>query len=515
MWVWVDRVGWILFDSAFSTTVLLSLVVMAMLVCRQPSIRVQVARAALVASLAMIPLVAFAPLPRLELLNTFLQPDHGSGAGTTRPQSPGGQAPLAGAADRATQQTRPESIAAGADSPLQHWLARGFLLVDIACMAGSLAWLLLGFWGVRWLLGASGSPSRATQDLYDELTSGRLSTHRRAALRVSSRVQRPVLVGIFRPTILIPPSYDEPNPSSELLTLSLLHEIAHAEQSDPLFGTVANLAQAVWFLLPPVWWIRSRLLIDQEFLADRRASLQYGTSSAYAASLLSVAESQLETTRGKRLRAHIEMWRPVQKTVADSPLFQRMLMLLQCPYPVKPRVSRPWSWAIRLTVVAGMIAAACVSIQWPGAGAIDRWRGVNVAAADQPFRVADFIAEPLVFLPDGRALPYTMPVSLPARFELSVEVLSDLTELAKVYIAGHPLASLPLQPLVGDLAGDSPNLAESWHQIRLQRNGETLELWVDGKKVPVQLDPQATTELLSFEPGPRRPAHFRNLIVEW
>ena len=268
---------------------------------------------------------------------------------------------------------------------------------------------------------------------------------------------------------MIPPSYDEPGAGVQPLTLSLLHEIAHAEQSDPWFGMVANLAQTVWFLLPPVWWIRSRLLMDQEFLADRRAALRYGTSSGYAASLLLLAESQFDEAAASRLDSSGPVWPSGQETDAGSPLFQRMLMLLHCPFRVEPRVSRTWSWGVRLSVIAVSIAAASVTMHWPGAAT--NWRGQadEMELASQPFQVADFVAEPMVFLPGGRALPYIMPVSLPSHFELTVEILSNVTELAKVYIAGHPLASLPLQPLISDLSADSPDHGDSWHQVRLER----------------------------------------------
>ena len=144
-------------------------------------------------------------------------------------------------------------------------------------MGAGFAWLLLGCWGVHWLRRHSLEPSASTRTLYRRLISGLEPQARvRPDLRVSPRVQHPVVVGVLRPTILIPPSYDEPDTDAELLRLSLLHEIAHAEQSDPWFGTVASLAQTVWFFLPQIWWLRSRLLIDQEFLADRSAALRYG-----------------------------------------------------------------------------------------------------------------------------------------------------------------------------------------------------------------------------------------------
>ena len=46
MWVWLDSAGPILFDATLSTALFLSLVVLAMLVCRQPTRRLLIARVA-------------------------------------------------------------------------------------------------------------------------------------------------------------------------------------------------------------------------------------------------------------------------------------------------------------------------------------------------------------------------------------------------------------------------------------------------------------------------------------
>ena len=58
MWMWLDRFGFILFDAALSTALFLSVVVLCLLVCRQPSRRLLIVRLSLLASLAMLPLVA-------------------------------------------------------------------------------------------------------------------------------------------------------------------------------------------------------------------------------------------------------------------------------------------------------------------------------------------------------------------------------------------------------------------------------------------------------------------------
>ena len=48
MWVWLDRAGPVLFDATLSTALFLTLVVLAMLVCRQPTRRLLIARVAVI-----------------------------------------------------------------------------------------------------------------------------------------------------------------------------------------------------------------------------------------------------------------------------------------------------------------------------------------------------------------------------------------------------------------------------------------------------------------------------------
>jgi hypothetical protein len=377
------------------------------------------------------------------------------------------------------------------------------------------AWLWLGFWGVHWLVRHAQPPSPAASALYNRLTGGEENGRTRPRLRVSHRVRRPVVVGILRPMILIPPSYDEPETGGELLRLCLLHELAHAEQADPFFGTVACLAQTIWFFLPHVWWMRAQLLIDQEFLADRRAALRYGKPADYAAALLTVAESAPSSMPEARPRVPGEIWPPIGDDGSRSPLFQRMLMLLHCPFPVDIRASRLWSWCGRLTVITAALAAAGLCIRWPyTAGALEFRQIDGATLAEQSFHVADFIAEPMVFLPGGRALPYIMPVALPARFDLTVDVLASMTELANVHIAGHPIGDR-LSPAISEATWGALAHTDSWHQIRLVREGFQLSLWIDGQKIPVSLNAHATSDWLTFEPLPERATHFRNLVVNW
>jgi hypothetical protein len=192
-----------------------------------------------------------------------------------------------------------------------------------------------------------------------------------------------------------------------------------------------------------------------------------------------------------------------------------MLMLLHCPFTVEQRPPRHWSWSLRLALVLACLASACICIRWPHAHAVEDVESPGSFARHEAFQVSDFVTPPSALTPGGRAIPYHMPIALASDFNVTVEVLSSTNNLATVRIAGHPLASHRSQNHLADPLSDPAAYVESWHQIRLLRHGDDLSLWIDGRKSPVDLDPAATSERLTFEAGPDRPAAFRNLVVQW
>ncbi len=174
MWVWLDRAGSILFDATLSTAIFLTLVVLAMLVTRQPSRRILIARIALVASLAMIPLVAFLPLPRFDLLDTLIQFD-------LLPRQLVAELERTGrSASAALSTEHPSQWIFASDLYVRllgqgRWLPRCLTLIDLACVYTGLAWLSLGVWGVRWLIRHSRTPSATTEKIYQRLCDGILT----------------------------------------------------------------------------------------------------------------------------------------------------------------------------------------------------------------------------------------------------------------------------------------------------------------------------------------------------
>ena len=329
-----------------------------------------------------------------------------------------------------------------------------------------------------------------------------------------------MVTGLLRPTILIPAALDQSDQDPEPLRLSLLHEIAHAERSDHWFSTAAGMAQAIWFFIPQVWWIRSQLLIDQEFLADRAAAEHYGTSSEYASSLLSLAAPDARGAAAPARNSARDA--PVAGTIGvQSPLFQRMMMLLHCPFPVESRTPRVWSWTSRLAVVVASIAAACLVIRWPQASLAV----LAPPAAGSPrhlFEVDQFVAQPPQQAPGTeRSLLYIIPVALPSHFDLDVEVFSSEADLPQIRIAGQGLGLARGSTTSGpSLPGpDSPHAidaspAADWHRVHIHSDHHHVSVLVDGHAIST-VSRNAASNWLTVEPPPHISVPFRNLMVTW
>jgi hypothetical protein len=192
-----------------------------------------------------------------------------------------------------------------------------------------------------------------------------------------------------------------------------------------------------------------------------------------------------------------------------------MLMLLHCPFSVERNLPRRWSWSLRVLVFAAAVGCACLCIRWPGAWALDQVHTGARGGEREPFRVANFFAAPVVFNPSSRALPYHMPVALSSRFDIRVEVLASVKDLEEIHIAGHRLTTGSTSKPMADPLCNPALYAKTWHRVRLSRDGPDLALWIDGRRSSANLNPAATSEWLTFEPGPAHPTSFRNLIVDW
>jgi beta-lactamase regulating signal transducer with metallopeptidase domain len=515
MWVGLDWFGQILVDATLATTILLSLVILLMLLCLQPARRIVLAQAATVLTLLMIPLIASNPLPRLEALMWFA--GHDPGTSRTRANAPIGGDSSGRSVSRPAGLGQPTAGASGQGiwwtGP---WPLRVFTLIYLTGVSVGVFWLVLGFWGIRRLVGKSVEPSPATRALYDALIQHVDGRSPAPGLRISARINRPVLVGLFRSFILIPPAYDDQGFDRESLKIILLHELAHADQGDTHFGAAVSLAQSLWFFLPYLWWLRAQLRTDQEFLADQRVALLAGSPAGYATRLVALATPhEGSPTVGPILESASLRSSRSSNGGFPSPLLQRILMLLHCPYPLEPQPPRWWVFSAPLLILTLAILSACASVSL-----LDHQRAVPAAAsfatgAPNTFRIAQFIASPRHSGSSGRSASYALPLPLPTQFELNVEIQASRSALSHIRLVGLALDSPPPSGELGDAPSVLTDALTSWHRVRVRRQAGRVALAVDGKAIPVDRDPENLPEWLTIEPAPDQTAILRNLLVTW
>jgi len=515
MWVGLDRFSRVLVVASLATTILLSLVVVIMLLCRQPSRRIVLAQAAVALAVLMIPIVSVDLLPRFDARSWFSNPVTGLSSpsmlrGEELPRSARlmalpadqGQARTSDPSERGSWWTGP-------------WPLRVLTLTYLAGVTIGLAWFLLGFWGVGRLIQGSVEPAAATSEFYLEQFREFRGASPAPRLRVSPHVTRPVVAGLVRPTIMIPKEFDGPGFDRDLLKVILIHELAHADQGDSKFSAAASLAQSLWFFLPFPWWLREQLRMDQEFVADQRTVQMAGSSAGYATRLVCLA-APTERSSGFRPASGSDtmLGRGWWNGGSKSPLLQRVVMLLQCPFPIELQPPRWWCLSARLLIVGLAVFSASTSLSLlpPLAAASN---GPTRTPPPARFQVSHFVATSQVVSRSGRSLPLVFPLLLPDRFELKVEIQASRSALSQIR-----LASLQLDSSRAAGAGRHQEKARTdadsdWHPVRVARDGDRVALEVDGQNIPVRPSTGLLTEWLMIEPAPAQTATLRNLVVTW
>lgn len=461
----VDRLGLWLLDLGLVTVVWLSLVMIAMMACRQPVRRRALARLGVLGALSLGPLIL---LP----IKTF-------------------------------EGVIPRSVLLAPLSVLGNWdvipldlLSRLLTLGYLSSVVAGLGWLLLGSLASRHLIRTARPASTWGLEQYDRLLNSE-DPAERPRLLVSSKLGRPVLIGDFRPTIVLPEGWDQPGPgSAERLRMVLRHELAHAEHRDPRFVWLSTLLQVIWSPMPPVWWIRRRLLLDQEILADDLAARKLGTPGrSYAASLVELAIEGRDYP-GRSLSA--EQPDVGNRASQGSPLVLRVAMLLQCPFPIQQ--AAPVWWRMAMSTV--MLFALLVVSRFSPVVTPETTRSEVVIAPTISFHLLE-----LDVSPGDKDDALRFPAPLPESFELSAFLRARPTDLGRIGIAGYRLG--PPSKFPSSVEGAS----DGWHRVRLRVEGTTVQLWINDQPIATMPDPAGSGQWLTIRPPPGGSMQLRDLIL--
>ncbi|NNC38242.1 MAG: hypothetical protein EX271_00270 [Acidimicrobiales bacterium] len=108
-------------------------------------------------------------------------------------------------------------------------------------------------------------------------------------LRRSAYVPTPLVLGFFRPVVLVPQDFDLnlKNPATRAV---LEHEIAHLIRQDLWTNFVQRLILALLWWCVPLYWINAQICIEREKLCDDIAAKKVGAGRVLAAALVDLVD---------------------------------------------------------------------------------------------------------------------------------------------------------------------------------------------------------------------------------
>jgi len=174
-----------------------------------------------------------------------------------------------------------------------------------------------------------------------ELTrlSAEMRVSRPVLLLESCLAEVPVVLGHFRPLILLPIGVLAGLPPAQMEAV-LVHELAHIRRHDYLMNLLQRFAEGLLFYHPAVWWFSGVMRNEQEKCCDDVVVSVTGQAHEYALALVALEQSRF---RGRQTAI----------AVTGGNLMKRIHRLL---YPKPP--SAPWS---SLLAVAVFLSTTCAS----------------------------------------------------------------------------------------------------------------------------------------------------------
>jgi beta-lactamase regulating signal transducer with metallopeptidase domain len=459
----LDALGSRLLDAIVAITVVASATTLGVAACRHPVRRLALTRLALLAVLITIPVILFVPAqsdrPALE---SIVRSSLG---------------PLGATADRVIV-----------------WLPRAALVLATISLTASLASALLSLWAVRRLLARSRAPDRTTFLVYQELT----RPDPNPPLRVSDRVKHPLVVGLLRPTIVIPASLE--GDVSPALRFALAHELTHVRRHDSRWEFLAAWIQGLGFLLPPLGWLRAQMRIDQEYVADELVAASLKSRGDYAERLVAAVPSG-GRDRGSPPAQPIRAW----PSARFRPLAARVALLLQPQGRFQTRA--PWTW---VTLTATAFGALILALsQYTVLTATWHTEQSRASTLNQPpgeLRVASLV----ISQRDHTApAPACVPIlgNLPSSLDMSFSIPLGSLRKRHARLFG---VTLWLPPGFDDSVSESELIP-----VRIERDSGTLFVTIGTIRTAAPIPPNASPGTFIAEAVEPQLVTLQNILIRW
>ena len=191
------------------------------------------------------------------------------------------------------------------------------------------------------------SPDDAIDGCFERIKAS-LSIRDSIELRISHRADSPMVLGWWRPLILVPASTLTSLTPDQLETI-LTHELLHVARRDHLLNMGQAIAEIVLFFHPATWWLSRQIRLERENCCDD-ATIHAGGSPRHLAEAIFI----LETLRTRRNPAQVAL------AATGGSLMTRIERLFESNRPAQ--ISGGWRLmsACTIVVMGGMLLGTTI-----------------------------------------------------------------------------------------------------------------------------------------------------------
>jgi bla regulator protein blaR1 len=125
-----------------------------------------------------------------------------------------------------------------------------------------------------------------------QLMAGKLNIDRIVALGQTERIQTPLVIGYFKPIVLVPVGMLT-GLSPEQIETIFIHELAHIRRHDYLVNLIQSFIEAFFFFNPFMWMLSGIIRREREYCCDDTVISKHGSSLAYAHALTNLESLRL------------------------------------------------------------------------------------------------------------------------------------------------------------------------------------------------------------------------------
>jgi TonB family protein len=302
--------GWTVLHSIWQGAILAAALVIVLTITRSPRVRYTAACLAMLAMSAAFGLTLVRELPRERQ-----EPRTAT--------TPAAHAPRAGLPGDLSQ---PSDSSLAAYVP---WLAPLWIAgVWIFYLKHAIGWIAIHRLRRRGVCGVSDEWQQHLRRL-----SQRLRLTRPVRLLESCLVDAPLVLGHFRPMILMPVGLLAGLPAEQMEAI-LLHELAHIRRYDYLVNIFQRFVEGLLFYHPAVWWMSRVIRTERENCCDDVVVALNGKAHEYAAALAALEQNRgagrelaVAATGGSVVRRIRRLLYPPTSSGAWTPLFATVALL--------------------------------------------------------------------------------------------------------------------------------------------------------------------------------------------